>query len=469
MAHERFRFSNRAALERRAAELGLDLPLSDDISCLFSAVYLPGKTLLNRFVVLPLECADADASGGPSDLTLRRYKRFAEGGSAVIWFEATAVTAEARSNPHQLWLRPETKNGFRRLVKESRLAAHRKFGHDHNMLFILQLTHSGRFAKPDGRPAPIIVQPNPVLDAGSVSPARPRIISDAELDALQDRFAAAAGLAAEVGFDGVDIKACHGYLVSELLGACERTGSRYGGGFENRIRFLVETTQKIRKRLPGLVVTSRVGVFDAIPRPYGFGVDIEDAERPDLGEPVELVRRLVQEGFPLIGISLGVPAHQSHFGRPYDKPLVGQDLPAEHPLVGVARWLQLTAEIQKAFPSLPVVGAGYSWLRNYFPHVAAAMVESGKASLIGLGREALAYPDWVNDLAAEGVLDPRRVCVSCSKCSQMLRSGTPVGCAVRDAPLYQNEYRRAKKLAKEVRRNEKLTARGAKRQKKRTS
>jgi 2,4-dienoyl-CoA reductase (NADPH2) len=469
MPHERFHFSDRAALERRAAELGLDIPLSDDISCLFSRVYLPGQTLLNRFVVLPMEGADAEPSGGPSDLTLRRYKRFAEGGSAAIWFEATAVAAEARSNPHQLWIRPETKTGFRRLVKETRLAAHRKFGHDHDLLFILQLTHSGRFAKPDGSPAPIVAQPNPVLDAGSGFLSTPHLISDSDLDALQDRFAAAAGLAAEAGFDGVDIKACHGYLVSELLGACDRTDSRYGGGFENRIRFLVETSQKIRGQFPGLIVTSRLNVFDAIPRPYGFGVDIEDAERPDLGEPVELVRRLVHLGYPLIGISLGVPAHRSHFGRPYDKPLIGQALPDEHPLAGVARWLRLTAEIQKVFPSLPVVGAGYSWLRNFFPHVAAAMVERGKASLIGLGRVALAYPDSVNALAAEGILDSRRVCLSCSKCSQMLRAGTPVGCAVRDTAIYQDEYRRAKKLAKEFRRNEKRTARETKRQNRRKS
>jgi 2,4-dienoyl-CoA reductase (NADPH2) len=469
MPHERFRFSDRNALERKIAELGLEMPFSDDVSVLFSPVYMPGRTLLNRFVVLPMEGADADPSGNPSNLTLRRYKRFAEGGSGTIWFEATAVAAEARSNPHQLWIQPDTKKGFQRLVKETRLAAHRKFGHDHNLLLILQLTHSGRFARPAGRPAPIVAQPNPFLDAEMGLSAARHLILDAELDALQDRFAAAAGLAAEVGFDGVDIKACHGYLISELLAARARPDSRYGGGFENRIRFLTETSQKIRRKYPGLVVTSRLSVFDAIPRPYGFGVDAEDGERPDLREPIELIGRLVRLGYPLIGISLGIPAHRSHFGRPYDKPLIGQDRPAEHPLEGVARWLRLTAEIQKAFPSLPVVGAGYSWLRRFFPPIAAAAVERGKASLIGLGREALAYPEWTNDLAAEGLLDPRRVCLSCSKCSQMLRTGTPVGCALRDASIYQAEYRRARKLAKVVRRHDKRTAKTAKRHKKRKS
>ncbi len=469
MPHERFHFSDRAALERTISKFRLDIPFSDDISVLFSPVYMPGKTLLNRFVVLPMEGADGDPSGRPSELTLRRYKRFAEGGSGTIWFEATAVAAKARSNPHQLWIHPETKNGFRRLVKETRLAAHKKFGHDHNLLLILQLTHSGRFARPDGRPFPVVAQPNPVLDAEMGLSADSHLISDGELDDLQERFVAAAELAAEVGFDGVDIKACHGYLISELLGACARTDSRYGGGFENRVRFLIETAHKIRRTNPELIVTSRLSIFDAIPRPYGFGVDADDAGRPDLSEPVELIRRLIGLGFPLIGISLGIPAHRPHFGRPHDKPLIGQDLPAEHPLVGVARWLRLTAEVQEVFPSLPIVTAGYSWLRRFFPPAAAAMVERGRASLIGLGREALAYPDCVNDLAANGLLDSRRVCLCCSKCSQLLRTGTNVGCAVRDAAYYQAEYRRARKLAKEVQRSEKKSVRATKRQKRRAS
>jgi len=174
-----------------------------------------------------------------------------------------------------------------------------------------------------------------------------------------------------------------------------------------------------------------------------------------------LIRRLRNIDFPLLNISLGIPAYRSHFGRPYDKPLIGQDLPAEHPLVGVARWLKLTSEIQKAFPTLPVVGAGYSWLRQHFPHVSAAMVERENASLIGLGRAALAYPGWVNALAADGLLEPSKVCVSCSKCSQMLRAGGPVGCPVHDAEAYQVEYRNARKRAKQALRTERKTSRTA--------
>jgi len=467
MPHERFRFKDRLALERRISDLGLDIPLSDDISILFSPFVVSRRVLPNRLVVLPMEGADGDPAGRPSELTLRRYKRYAVGGAHLIWFEATAVTSDGRSNPRQLWIRPETRDGFKRLVKETRLAAHRKFRSEYNLMLILQLTHSGRFAKPEGQPAPVIAQHNPLLDAKlGLTPDYP-LVSDGALDALQDDYVAAAELAREAGFDGVDIKACHGYLVSELLAAFARPDSRYGGSFENRTRFLVETAEKIKLRVRGLFVTSRLSVYDALPFPHGFGVNRDDPDEPDLSEPKKLIKKLRNIDYPLLNISLGIPAHQSHYGRPFDKPLIGQDLPDEDPLVGVARWLRLTSEIQKGFPTLPVVSAGYSWLRHYFPHVAAAMVEREKASLIGLGRGNLAYPGWVNALAADGLLDQRKVCVCCSKCSQMLRAARPVGCSVHDSGNYQAEYRAARKKAKEVLRIEKKTARSNRRKRKR--
>jgi 2,4-dienoyl-CoA reductase-like NADH-dependent reductase (Old Yellow Enzyme family) len=467
MPHECFRFKDRLALEKKISDLGLDIPLSDDISILFSPVVVARRVLPNRFVVLPIEGADADPSGRPSELTLHRYKRYAIGGAQLIWFEATAVASGGRSNPRQLWISPETREGFRKLVKETRLAAHRKFGSDYNLTLILQLTHSGRFSKPEGQPAPVIAQHSPLLDSKlGLTPDYP-LVSDSALDALQEEYVAAAGLAHEAGFDGVDIKACHGYLVSELLAAFSRPDSRYGGSFENRTRFLVETAEKIKLRVRGLFVTSRLSLYDSIPYPHGFGVNQDDPNEPDLSEPKRLIKKLRYIDYPLLNISLGVPAYQSHYGRPFDKPLIGQDIPDEHPLVGVARWLRLTSEIQKAFPTLPVVSAGYSWLRHYFPHIAAAMVETEKAMLIGLGRGTLAYPGWVNALAADGFLDQRKVCVCCSKCSQMLRAGCHVGCAVQDAGTYQAEYREARKRAKQVHRIERKTARSDRRKNKR--
>jgi len=453
MRHEIFCFRDRAALEKKIAALELDLPLADDVSILFSPVTIAGKTLPNRFVVHPMEGADADPPGRPSELTFRRYLRFASGGAAVIWFEAAAVMPSGRGNPRQLVASKETAEGFNRLVEAARRAAEEKFGPGHPSFFVLQLTHSGRFARPEGRPAPLLVQRNPLLDSRLGLPADYPLASDGDLASIRDAFIAAAKIAREAGFDAVDIKACHGYLVSELLAAFARESSCYGGpSLENRARFLLETIAAIRDVVPGMTVVTRLNLFDGLPYPYGFGVDRNDPRGPDLSEPIDLIGKLESGGLPLLSISSGIPALNPHFGRPYDRPMAGQDVPDEHPLVGVARLIELAAKIQRRFPALPVVGTGYSWLRQFFPHAAAAAVERRKATLIGLGRGALAYPAWVNDLAERGLLDSRRVCTTCSRCSEMLRAGHRVGCAVRDPDLYAAEYKKAKAHARMARR-----------------
>ena len=445
MNHERFHFRNRRALERKIEELGLDLPLADDISILFSPVKVAGTILPNRFAIHPLEGADSESSGSPSDLTFRRYRRFGQSGCGLIWFEATAVTEAGQSNPRQLMIAKESKDGFKRLVEETRQEARKKFGSDRMPLLILQLTHSGRFSKPADKPRPVIAQHNPILDGKMELPPDYPLITDKELDELQEIFVSAGELSREAGFDGVDVKACHGYLVSELLASFTREESKYGGPFENRTRFLLETSKKIRERVKGLLVTSRLSIFDSLPWPYGFGASRLQPGKEDLTEVKALVQKLAQLGFPLLNLSAGVPKHKPHYGRPYDIPLLGMPLPEEHPLVGVSRLLRLGGELQKAFPSLPMVGTGYSWLRHFFPNVAAAMVQTGKIAIVGLGRGALAYPDWLDDLAEYGVLNLRKVCTTCSRCSQLLRDGGRVGCTVRDAEIYAPEYRKVRR------------------------
>ena len=270
--HERFSFKSREDLAAKARELGVSIPFREEIGPLFRPLVLPGgRRLENRLVVHPMEGADAAEDGAPGPLTFRRYRRFASGGCGLIWFEAAAVEPSGRSNPHQLMLTERTLGAFKSLVDEARAAADREGGSGHP-LFILQLTHSGRFSKPEGIPRPVIAQHNPWLDPLRGTRPDDPIVSDAELDRMKDVFIEAAGLAAEAGFDGVDIKACHGYLVGELLAARMRRNSRFGGDFENRTRFLLETVSSVRNRFPGLILACRLGVYDAIPYPYGFGV-----------------------------------------------------------------------------------------------------------------------------------------------------------------------------------------------------
>jgi 2,4-dienoyl-CoA reductase (NADPH2) len=437
--HERFAFRNARSLLAKAGELGVALPYRDGIEPLFEPLALPGgRRLANRLVVHPMEGADAADDSGPGPLTFRRYRRFVHGGSGLVWFEATAVEPEGRSNPHQLLLNGRTKAGFRALVEEARAAADGTVGSAPDPAFILQLTHSGRFAKPEGIPKPVIAQHNPWLDPLRGVRQEDPLVTDSALDRLKERFVEAAGEAAEAGFDGVDVKACHGYLVGELLGARNRPDSRYGGSFENRARFLVETIAAIRRAYPALILACRLGVFDTVPYPNGFGADpsTDSAGREDLSEPIALLDRLAAAGLEILNITIGIPAWKPHYGRPFNRPAAGGAVPEEHPLEGIARLIRIGGAVQRARPGIPVVGTGYSWLRGFAPNIGAGVLAEGSASLIGFGRMSFAHPDLALELRTSGGLDKRKLCTACSGCTNLLRAGGPAGCTVRDKSVY---------------------------------
>ena len=433
-----FHFSSPEALLEKAQSLHLNLPFQEDISPLLQPICLGGKRLTNRLAVHPMEGFDALGDGSPSDLTLRRYLRFARGGSALIWFEAASICTEGRSNPRQLYLHEKNMPAFKFLVEKTRAESRLLFGAGHNILCILQLTHSGRYSRPRGHPAPLAAAANPILDKSFESV---RIISDEELAKAGQDFLKAAALAREAGFDGIDIKACHGYLVNDLLGAHTRPGP-YGGGFSARTRFLNEVLETIHSDLPELTVAVRLSAGDGLPWPCGFGVSPDGGTGPDLEEPKALIARLVRRNLRILNISLGIPYVNPHWGRPYDRPVSGTPLPQEHPLEGLVRLIETAESIQKSFPELPLVGTGYSWLREYWPMTAAAVVSGGGATLIGLGRSSFAYPDAPKVLLEKGVLNRKKVCISCSRCTELMRAGCPSGCAVRDSEIYAKEFRK---------------------------
>ncbi len=434
--HRRFRYREAAELQRDIAALRLAIPWDDDPTPLLAPIRIGDRILPNRLAIHPMEAFDSVPDGGPGELAFRRYRRYASGGCGLIWCEATAVVHEGRSNPRQFFLHEGNVGAFERLVAETRRTAAERSGTDHNLLLILQLTHSGRWSKPNGPRRPVIAHHYDRLDEMVGIDADHPVVSDEELDRLQDAFVAAARMAASAGFDGVDVKSCHGYLGSELLAAFTREG-RYGGSLENRSRFLLETLQRVRSEIPTLVATTRINAFDGLPYPYGFGVAREDPDEPDLSEPLAVLARLRDLGCPIANISLGVPYCRPHLGRPFNRAVPGSPSAPEHPLVGIARFQDLTDRLQKALPDLPLVGTGYSWLRQFFPYIGAAAVRHGSVSIVGLGRMGFAYPDFARDLAEHGVLDPRKSCVGCSGCSELMRDGEQSGCVVRDGDLYQ--------------------------------
>lgn len=155
----------------------------------------------------------------------------------------------------------------------------------------------------------------------------------------------------------------------------------------------------------------------------------------DLTEPIRLIRELRSEfHIPLVNVTMGNPYKNPHVNRPYDH---GNYVPDEHPLEGVSRMMKGLRDIQHALPEVPVVGSAFSYLRQYSPNLAAAMVGEGHAAMAGFGRMAFAYPDFVRDVRTQGCLDERKACVTCGGCAALLRAGRPAGCIVRDREVYK--------------------------------
>jgi len=437
--HEPFRFKTLEELRAKIAELGLNLLLDDDLSPLAAPVEIGNLVAPNALIVHPMEGCDGTSDGKPDALTVRRYERFAAGGSGLLWFEATAVIPEGRANPRQLLMVKENVESFRVLLSHTLDVARQANGPDFRPVTVLQLTHSGRYARPIDVPAPVIAHHDGVLDKVYNIPADYPLISDEELDRLQDRYVQAARLAKEAGFDAVDVKSCHRYLVSELLAAHTRPG-RYGGSFENRTRFLLAVIDRIHAEVPEIMVTTRLNVYDGHPYPWGWGVSREDPRIPDLCEPLALVCLLVQRGLRMINVSAGNPYFTPHINRPFDIPIVGGKVVEEHPLEGVARLIDQARQVQELVPDIVIVGSGYSWLRQFLGHAAAAAVRRRWATMIGLGRGAFAYPDFARDLILKGSLDPRKCCITCSRCTQIMRDHGRTGCVIRDREVYGPIY-----------------------------
>ena len=139
--HEPFRFKSAEDLLNKADKLGINLPWQESLDPLFVPIQIKDKEIPNRMVVHPMEGFDANPDGSPGELAFRRYKRYAEGGSGMIWFEATAIKEEGKSNPRQLTINKHSLPGFQQLIEDIRSSAHKSFGDKHNPYLVLQLTH----------------------------------------------------------------------------------------------------------------------------------------------------------------------------------------------------------------------------------------------------------------------------------------------------------------------------------------
>ena len=385
-----------------------------------------GITLQNRVVIQPMEGCDCEESGAPSELTRQKYLRFALSGAGLIWFEANAVCSEGRTNPRQMMLTEENLPVFQSLVAQVRAAAKEKFGFA--PLLIIQLTHSGRQSI-----KPICAYHNAVYEQ-----TRPitddNIASDEYLSALPEKFALGALLAKRAGFDGVDVKCCHGYLMQETLSGFHRAGS-YGGSLQNRMRLFLDCFQAVKRAVgKDFLVACRFDPSDVVPYPNGFGTDKEG--NVDLTEGKIILDTLRSEGLQLVNITLGNPYYNPHVNRPFR---AGPYTPPEKAEVGLKRFWDVEQELKNSFPDMVFVGSGLSYYREDLIERAEELLREGVCDLVGFGRESLAYPQFYADYL-ENQFDPKKTCVTCSKCTALMRCGQVSGCAVFNE-YYRNLYR----------------------------
>jgi 2,4-dienoyl-CoA reductase-like NADH-dependent reductase (Old Yellow Enzyme family) len=401
-----------------------------------------------------MEGWDGTTDGEPSALTVRRWRNFGRSGAKLIWGgEAVAVCDDGRANPNQLVLVDATKEALADL-REALVSEHvERFGpRAADDLYVgLQLTHSGRFARPHekDRPEPLAAYHHPVLD--SRFPGGIRILSDADLDRLVSDFVRAARMAHDIGFQFVDIKHCHGYLLHELLSARTRTG-RYGGCLQNRTRFLREVIDGITAEVPALGIAVRLSVFDTVPFRKGpagrgepettagtyesaFGLLHGTTVDSALCEAREVLRMLQACGVNWICTTAGSPYYCPHIQRPAAFPPADGYEPPEDPLRGVARQIDATAQLKAAFPGIVFVGSAYSYLQDWLPHVAQYNVRNGLTDFVGLGRLALSYPDFPADVLAGRPLKRKSLCRTFSDCTTGPRLGLVSGCYPLD-PFY---------------------------------
>ncbi len=330
---------------------------------LFTPLPVGRLELVNRIVIAPM-CQYSAVDGRMTDWHLIHLGHLALSGAALLTIEATAVLPEGRITYGDVGLwSDETEADMARTLQGIR--------HWSDMPIAIQLAHAGRKASTEvpwkgGAQIP----PNQAGGWQTVAPSalaytegeNPPLALDREgLAQVRDAFAAAAGRAARLGLDAVQIHAAHGYLLHQFLSPLSnRREDDYGGSLENRMRFPLEVFDAVRAAFPPeRPVTVRVS-----------GTDWANGGW-DIGETVEFAKALEARGCDAIHVSGGglSPAQQIPVGPNYQVPL---------------------ARAVKAAVRMPVVAVGL--ITGY--EQAEAIVGTGDADLVALARAILFDPRW---------------------------------------------------------------------------
>jgi 2,4-dienoyl-CoA reductase-like NADH-dependent reductase (Old Yellow Enzyme family) len=383
----------------------------------FESLAIKNKTAPNRLFAQAMEGNDGENGGLPSERTVRRYIELAKGGWGVVLVEATSIIETSLARINGMIISRKNLEGMKRLVEAFRQ-------HNREGLLLLQITHSGE-------------RSGPFSDITTLTPTNksgPRFISGDEIARIRDLFINDALLAGEAGFDGVDLKMCHGYLGGEMLRPSNTRDDQWGGSFENRVRFLKEVVSGARGGIKdaGFIIGSRISMYEGIRG--GCGTSGPDEIVEDIGEMLEVVRIMDSLGMDYVNVSAGIPALTGTITRPTE--------PSKYLALHHLRYAKTVKElVKKENRKIRVIGSAYSTHKAQSLEVAGEMLSKGYVDLCGFGRQIFADPLTPKKLLAGEAVN---WCVLCSGCAKLMTSQVNDGCIV-----YNDYYKEVnKKLAK---------------------
>ena len=400
--------------------------MSQPLKKLMSPGSIGTMTLKNRIIMTPMGSNTAEEGGYCGEKTQSYYEARAAGGASMVIMGSVSVALpDGSANWRHTGISDDKYiPGLKTLVDKV---------HAHGCKAAVQLHHGGLMAQNDScRGAPLLCSSAPEGDGvDELSP----YLTEAELEIMAEpfkvetfklhykeadeedlawvcrRFAEAADRAKRIGFDGVEIHAGHGYLISNFLNPSVNCRTdRYGGSIQNRARLLVEVVEAVRKAVgPDYPVWFRL---DSVQFAVDGGISNEDA---------------------IVAAQMGVAAGADavHCSADGDH-LVGSSYTEGHATNTPAGFLPYTVEIKKAV-DVPVIMPG-----RIEPEVGNRLIAAGKIDFVTMGRKLLADPELPNKIKA-GVMEDIRPCILCYTCiSQIFKRGHVI-CAVNATTGYEKE------------------------------
>ncbi|WP_462410095.1 oxidoreductase [Neobacillus sp. Marseille-QA0830] len=369
--------------------------MSQKYSNLFTSGKIGTLEIKNRVVMTAMGTGFANPDGTPSERIIKYYEERAKGGVGLIVTEVTRVNDDhGKASDAQL-----------SVSRDENIESLSKFAdriHQYGTKLFVQLHHPGRqnaSAAIGGQP---VVGPS-AIPCGLMQ-EETRALTTEEVESLVQDFVNGAKRAKAAGIDGVELHAAHGYLLNQFLSPyTNKRTDKYGGSFENRLRFIAEIITGIRQECGDYPLMVRLTVdefLNTIGSPEQ-GIVLE--------EGVKIVQALEKLGIDAIDVSSGIYETMNTIVEPTSYP---------------QGWRTHLSQAVKAAVNIPVLAANV--IRK--PEFAEELLSSHTIDFVGIGRGLLADPEWVNK-AAEGRECDIRNCISCLHCFESIFAGG-LECAV---------------------------------------